>query len=128
MIRISQTQILRLHKNLIEKFGGIDGVRDEKLFDSAVSTPFQTFGGHDLYPTLTEKAARFCYSLVKNHPFIDGNKRIGAHAMIVFLKANGINLTCSNDELISEIFGVAENSVAYENFLNWLEAHIQNEN
>ncbi len=66
--------------------------------------------------------------MIKNHPFLDGNKRIGAHAMIVFLKINKINLNCENDELIGEIFGVADNSATYENFLNWLEAHIQNEN
>ena len=128
MIRISKNQILRLHKNLIDKFGGVDGIRDEKLFDSAISSPFQTFGGQDLYPTLVEKAARLCYSLVKNHPFLDGNKRIGTHTMIVFLKANGINLKCSNTDLIHEILSVADNSVAYEDFLNWLEAHIENEN
>ena len=128
MIRISKNQILRLHKNLIDKFGGINGIRDEKLFDSAISSPFQTFGGQDLYPTLAEKAARLGYGLVKNHPFLDGNKRIGTHTMIVFLKANGINLKCSNTDLIHEILSVADNSVAYEDFLNWLEAHIQNEN
>ena len=128
MIRISKNQILRLHKNLIDKFGGINGIRDENLLDSAIFSPFQTFGGQDLYPTLVEKAARLGYGLVKNHPFLDGNKRIGTHTMIVFLKANGINLKCSNTDLIHEILSVADNSVAYEDFLNWLEAHIQNEN
>ena len=128
MIRISKNQILRLHKNLIDKFGGINGIRDENLLDSAIFSPFQTFGGQDLYPMLAEKAARLGYGLVKNHPFLDGNKRIGTHTMIVFLKANGINLKCSNTDLIHEILSVADNSVAYEDFLNWLEAHIQNEN
>ena len=128
MIRISKNQILRLHKNLIDKFGGINGIRDENLLDSAIFSPFQTFGGQDLYPMLAEKAARLGYGLVKNHPFLDGNKRIGTHTMIVFLKANGINLKCSNTDLIHEILSVADGSISYEDFLNWLEAHIQNEN
>ncbi len=127
MIIISKSQILSLHENLIDKFGGIHGIRDENLLDSAIFAPFQTFGGQDLFPTLTEKAARLGYGLAKNHPFLDGNKRIGAHAMIVFLRANGINLNCGDDDLINEILGVADNSVAYEDFLNWLEAHTQNE-
>ena len=127
MIRLTKNQILLLQKILIQKFGGISGIRDEKLFDSAVETPFQTFSGQSLYPSITEKAARIGYGLIKNHPFLDGNKRIGLHAMLVFLKANNFSLNCTDSELIKIIFGVADNSITYEKFLNWLEAHI-NEN
>ena len=127
MIRLSKNQILLLHENLIQQFGGIAGIRDENLLDSAIETPFQTFFLKDLYPTLIEKAARLAYGLIKNHPFLDGNKRIGAFAMETFLKVNNFKLNCSNDELIKIILGVADNSITYENFLNWLEVNT-NEN
>ena len=127
MIKLSKKQILLLHENLIQKFGGIAGIRDENLLDSAIETPFQTFFLKDLYPTLIEKAARLAYGLIKNHPFLDGNKRIGAFAMETFLKVNNCKLNCSNAELIEIILGVADNSITYEKFLKWLEAHT-NEN
>lgn len=128
MIRLTKEQILLLHKSLIEKFGGVEGIRDENLLDSALNAPFQTFGGQDLYFSLLKKGARLGYGLIKNHPFVDGNKRLGTHAMLTFLKANKLKLTCSNEDLIDIIFGVADNSVTYEKFLNWLEAHTENEN
>ena len=92
MIRLSKPQILRLHEQLVAATGGSDGLRDEGMLDSALSAPFQTFGGEDVYPSLQQKAARLCFGLIKNHPFVDGNKRIGAHAMLVFLSLNGIEL------------------------------------
>ena len=123
MKRPNKKRILKLHGDLIKIFGGIDGIRDENLLDSAIETPFQTFGGQDLYPTLTEKAARLGYGLIKNHPFLDGNKRIGTHAMLTFLDINGAEIEFDEDELIKIIFNVADNSITYEEFLNWLEAH-----
>ena len=85
MIRLSKPQILLLHEQLIAETGGSSGLRDEGMLDSALNAPFQTFGGEDVYPSLQQKAARLCFGLVKNHPFVDGNKRIGAHVMLVFL-------------------------------------------
>lgn len=120
----NKKRIISFHNDLIKKFGGIAGIRDENLLESAIETPFQTFGGQDLYPTLIEKAARLCYGLIKNHPFLDGNKRIGLHAMLVFLDRNNVKVEYDDDELIKIIFGVADNSVTYEEFLNWLESHI----
>lgn len=128
MKRPSKKNILELHSDLIQAFGGIDGIRDENLLESAIEAPFQTFGGQDLYPTLIEKAARLCYGLVKNHPFLDGNKRTGIHVALVLLEINGAEIEYTDDELINEIFGIADGSISYEDFLNWLEAHIQNEN
>ena len=90
MIRLSKTQILLLHEQLIAETGGSSGLRDEGMLDSALNAPFQTFGGEDVYPSLQQKAARLCFGLVKNHPFLDGNKRIGAHVMLVFLALNGV--------------------------------------
>ncbi len=90
MIRLSKPQILLLHEQLIAETGGSSGLRDEGMLDSALNAPFQTFGGEDVYPSLQQKAARLCFGLVKNHPFVDGNKRIGAHVMLVFLALNGV--------------------------------------
>lgn len=88
MIRLSKAQIIIIHEQLIKETGGASGLRDEGMLESALNIPFQTFGGKDLYPSLQQKAARLCFGLVKNHPFVDGNKRIGAHAMLVFLVLN----------------------------------------
>lgn len=120
----NKKRVLNLHRDLIKTSGGIDGLRDEKLFESAIETPFQTFGGQDLYPTLIEKAARLAYGLIKNHPFLDGNKRTGAHAMLVFLEINGAKIHFDDEDLIKTIYGVADNSISYENFLEWLEEKI----
>ena len=90
---LTKRQILLLHSALIRQSGGSDGIRDEGLLDSAVSTPFQTFANQELYPSLLEKAARLGFGLICNHPFIDGNKRIGTHAMLVFLDINQITLS-----------------------------------
>ena len=90
MIRLSKPQILLLHEQLVATTGGSSGLRDEGMLDSALNAPFQTFGGEDVYPSLQPKAARLCFGLVKNHPFVDGNKRIGAHVMLVFLALNGV--------------------------------------
>ncbi|HIS55385.1 MAG TPA: type II toxin-antitoxin system death-on-curing family toxin [Candidatus Fimimorpha excrementavium] len=85
MIRLSKPQILLLHEQLIAETGGSPCLRDEGMLDSALNAPFQTFAEEDVYPSLQQKAARLCFGLVKNHPFVDGNKRIGAHVMLVFL-------------------------------------------
>lgn len=75
MKRLSKRQILMLHEQLLSQTGGLPGLRDEGLLESALSAPFQSFGDVDAYPSLPQKAARLCYGLVKNHPFTDGNKR-----------------------------------------------------
>ena len=81
---ISKEQALSLHSELVADFGGSDGIRDEAMLDSALNAPFQNFGGVDLYPGVVEKAARIGFGLVKNHSFVDGNKRIGTHMMLVY--------------------------------------------
>jgi len=87
MIRLTTKQVIFLHSSLIEATGGTDGVRDIGLLESALEAPFQTFDRKDLYPALIQKAARLGQSLISNHPFVDGNKRIGIHTMLVFLAA-----------------------------------------
>lgn len=84
MIKLTKEQILLLHAQLIEITGGSDGIRDIGLLESALESPFQSYGGVELYPSIQAKAARLCYGLVKNHAMVDGNKRIGCHAMLVF--------------------------------------------
>ena len=107
MKKLSKKQILMLHTQLIQQTGGSDGVRDYNLLDSALENPFQSFGGEGLYPTIQAKAARLGYGLIKNHCMIDGNKRIGTHAMLVFLALNGIELKYTQKELYEAILDIA---------------------
>ena len=125
MRRLSKRQVLLLHDQLLSQAGGLPGLRDEGLLESALSAPFQSFGGIDIYPSLPQKAARLCYGLVKNHPFADGNKRIGAHAMLVFLAINGTELVYTQEELSSAILAVASGEKMYEDLLRWLVDHQQ---
>lgn len=121
---ISKKQLLMLHSELISQTGGAGGIRDEGLLESAVSAPFQSFGGKELYPSLLEKAARLGFGLIKNHPFLDGNKRIGAHAMIVFLDINHIELDYDDKDLIDTILRIADGSLDDKDLLSWLQSHI----
>ena len=123
MKRLTKTQILKMHSFLIQKTGGSDGVRDEGLLDSALNLPFQSFDGEDIYKTIQAKAARLGFSLINNHPFADGNKRIGILAMLVFLEMNGIEIICTDEELVELGLGVADSSVSYKDLLNWIIDH-----
>lgn len=127
MIILSERQIVLLHDHLIHETGGAPGLRDEALLQSALAAPFQNFSGTDLFPSLQQKAARLAYGLVSNHPFIDGNKRIGAHAMLVFLELNGIVLEYSQNELSDLFLSVAASKQNYEDILLWLLLHEQND-
>ena len=123
MKKLSKKQILMLHTQLIQQTGGSEGVRDYNLRDSALETPFQSFGGDQLYPTIQAKAARLGYGLIKNHCMIDGNKRIGTHAMLVFLALNGIELKYMQKELYETILDVAAGKIEYEDLLQWVLDH-----
>ena len=123
MKKFSKEQILMLHTQLIQQTGGSDGVRDYNLLDSALETPFQSFGGDELYPTIQAKAARLGYGLIKNHCMIDGNKRIGTHAMLVFLALNGIELKYTQKELYETILDVAAGNIEYEDLLQGVLDH-----
>ena len=123
MIRLSKPQILLLHEQLIAETGGSSGLRDEGMLDSALNPPFQTFAGKDVYPSLQQKAARLCFGLVKNHPFVDGNKRIGAHVMLVFLALNGIELQHTQTELSEVILQLAAGTLQSTDLLDWILSH-----
>ena len=125
MIFFDYEQVIKLHSTLISKTGGIDGVRDDNLLDSALKTPFQTFGGKDLYPEILDKASQLCYSLIENHPFADGNKRIGVHLTLLFLKINNIELTYSQKELIEFGLSVAAGNMNKDDIKQWLINHKQ---
>lgn len=123
MIVLSKQQILLLHSQLISGTGGSDGLRDVGLLESAINSPFQQFGNEDLYPTIQQKASRLCFGLVNNHPFIDGNKRIGAHVMLVFLALNGIELEYTQDDLSSTILKLASTEISYQQLTKWIINH-----
>jgi death-on-curing protein len=123
MIILSKTQIIKLHEQLIEETGGLKGIRDSGMLDSALSVPFQTFNGEDIYPSIQQKAARLCFGLVKNHSFVDGNKRIGAHVMLVFLALNGIELRYTQTELSDVILKLAAGNFGFSDLLSWILTH-----
>ena len=123
MTRLIKEHILRMHDQLIERYGGTHGVRDEGLLDSAMSAPFQSFSGIDLYPTIIDKASRLCFGLVMNHPFYDGNKRIGSLALLTMLDLNHIEIQMTNKELEDIILSLAAGGLSGEEFLAWVLQH-----
>lgn len=120
MIRLLLNDILNFHEQ-IEK---ATGIRDLGLIESAVNAPFQTFDGKFLYPAVEERAARLFFGLVKNHGFVDGNKRVALHALTVYLKIYGYNLNCSQAERVSVTMKVAAGKISAEDFLAWLRSRI----
>jgi len=127
MNMLEKKLLLLMHQQLIDAYGGSHGLRDEGLLESAIAMPFMTFFGEDLYPTLEAKAAQLCFGLVKNHPFIDGNKRIGAHAMLTLLRMNGYDVDLSNEELEDYIRSVAEGKKSASELTAWIKSHIKAE-
>ena len=123
MIFFEYEQVVKLHSSLIEQTGGIDGVSDKKILDSALKVPFQTFEGNNLYPDILDKASQLCYSLIANHPFVDGNKRIGVHLTLLFLKLNTIELDYSQQELIDFGFRVASGKMSKNDIKEWIIEH-----
>lgn len=123
MIKFSKEKVLLLHQLIAQETGGSIGVRDEGLLESALESAFSTFGGQELYPTKEEKGARIGFSLISNHAFVDGNKRIGVYVMLTFLEVNGIRLDCTNEDVVYIGLSVADGSMKYEDLLNWIKAH-----
>lgn len=123
MKKLTKNQILKLHTELIKATGGTDGLRDEALLDSALNAPFQSFDETDVYPSIQQKAARLGFGLIKNHDFTDGNKRIGVHAMLVFLMVNGIELSYTQEGLSDMVLKVASGELSFESMFNWIIDH-----
>ena len=123
MIFFDLEQVVKLHSSLIAKTGGMDGIRDENLLDSALNSLFQTFDGNELYPDIFDKAAQLCYSLVENHPFADGNKRTGVHLTLLFLKLSGEKIEYTQSELIDFGLGIASGKMTKDSIKEWLLNH-----
>lgn len=123
MKKLTAEQILELHKIMLDVTGGLDGIRDMGLLESAINASFSSFDGNELYPTIESKAARLGIGIVKNHPFTDGNKRTGLISMLVFLELNGIVLDFTNDELIKVGLALADGSMSEEELIAWVIEH-----
>jgi death-on-curing protein len=123
---LSLGEVVRLHQMIIEQSGGAAGIRDLGLLDSALAQPRATFDGQDLHPTVLDKAAALCASLVQNHPFVDGNKRVGHAAMATFLVLNGIDITATTDEQEALVLALASGQRRREDLLVWLSRHTKN--
>lgn len=122
-IWITPEQALKVHTQLIQYTGGSDGLRELGVLQSAIEGPLQTLFGQDAYPTITEKAVRLGCSIIKFHPFIDGNKRAGAHLMLIILRLNKIRMHYTQDELTDIIMSVASGIADYSQLLEWVNIH-----
>ncbi len=114
MIKFTKERVLLIYKYIVTETGGSFGIRDESLLESAIEAPYQTFDGKELYPTKIEKGARLGFGLIKNHPFIDGNKPIGFHIMHSFLEINGIKIDFSDIEIENIAMKIASGEISYE--------------
>lgn len=118
-------EVLELHRRIIEATGGSAGLRDLGALQSALAQPRMTFGDEDLYPDLATKATALGYSLIQNHPFVDGNKRVGHAALETFLVLNGSELGASIDDAERVILGVAAGEVDRDGFASWIKQCLQ---
>ena len=117
---ISKETVIKLHEYMASCTGGSVGLRDAGLLESAINGAFASFGGEDLYKTREEKAARIGFSLISNHAFVDGNKRIGVFVMLTLLKLWGVDLTCTNEDVIELGIATASGRMKYEDVLSWI--------
>lgn len=117
---LSVERIKQIHSLLMAETGGLGGIRDEGLLESAVNAPFQTFDNEPLYKTIEAKAARLGYSLVCNHAFVDGNKRTGMMAMFLFLELNGVPKNCTDEEIIRVGLALADGTMDDKALLDWI--------
>jgi death-on-curing protein len=125
MRHLSLAEVIDLHRMVIEQAGGSPGLRDLGALESAVAQPRMTFGGNDLYPSLIEKSAALCFSLVNNHPFVDGNKRVGHAAMETLLVLNGFEIDASTDEQEQLVLALAAGQLSREQLVGWLRGHVR---
>ena len=121
MIKFSKEKVLLLHQLIAEETGGAVGLRDEALLESALENAFA--GDEEFHPTKEEKGARLGYTLVSNHAFVDGNKRIGMYIMLTFLEVNGVRIDCTNEELVEVGLSVAAGTMGYEELRDWVIEH-----
>lgn len=125
MIWITTDDVIQIHSRVIQRSGGMDGLRDRASLEAAVSAPMQSFGGQDLYPTTVEKIARLGYGLASNHAFVDGNKRIGAMMTQLLLKWNGFQMSLRSGELADMFIAIADGSAKESDLLAWIQEHLE---
>ena len=125
MIWITVDDVIRLHSQVIQVTGGLDGIRDHSALESAVCAPLQTFGGQELFSSEIEKIARLGYGLASNHAFVDGNKRIGALMTQLLLQWNGYRLELEAGELADMFISVADNAANETDLLEWIRRHLK---
>ena len=118
---VAKDQVIAIHDVAIARFGGLPGVRDEGLLDSALAQPWQTFGGRDLYEGDVAKACRLCYGVIRDHPFTDGNKRTGAALLGASLRLCGHHFKLRHDDFLRAMLAVADGSMSYEQLVEWVE-------
>lgn len=123
MKKLTLRQILILHEYQVKKHGGSQGVRDMGMLESAVNRPFATFGGGDLYPDIYFKAAALMQSIIKNHPFVDGNKRTGFTSSYTLLLLNKIKITAKQEEMIKFTLKIANENVSVDEIVSWLQKY-----
>ena len=120
---LSLKEVIALHKFSAKQAGGFVGIRDIGLLQSAITQPKARFSGRDLYPSLAEKAAALAFFLVKNHPFLDGNKRTSLVVAELFLELNGHALTASDEDCVTTFLSLAAGELTEEELANWIAAH-----
>jgi death-on-curing protein len=116
-------EVLAIHAHQITRYGGALGLRDRGLLESALAMPAATFGGETLHPSLHEQAAAYLFHLVKNHPFVDGNKRVGLACGLTFLRLNELRIDASDDALVELVFGVADGHLSKADVAVFLRKH-----
>ena len=124
MIWLTAQDAALVHSKVIQTTGGLDGLRDPAALEAALAAPFQSFGGQELYPDGLEKIARAAYGLAATHPFLDGNKRIGAMTMQLLLQWNGYRLSLRTGELADRFISIAAGDGNCEELLAWMRAHL----
>lgn len=127
IVYLSAAQLLELHREQLKRYGGPGGVRDRALLESAAARPAMTFDGDDLYTDVPGKAAALMHSLALNHPFVDGNKRVAAHAAILLAHVNGFECLATPDELVDVTLRVAEGQVAVEALAIWFRQRLRSD-
>jgi death-on-curing protein len=124
VLYLSIAQVEEIHRRVVRQSGGSFGIRDQGALESSIFQPLQAFGDQELYPSLAEKAAALGYFLVQNHPFIDGNKRVGHAAMETLLILNGFEISATVDEQETAIIALASGATSREDFTAWLIQHV----
>lgn len=125
VIYLTLDELLIIHTDQIERYGGSHGIRDLGLIESALYRPQSSFDGNDLYPDIQEKAAVLVHSLLLNHAFVDGNKRTAIASMLVFIELNSIYIFCTQEELIDLAVSIENKHISVQDIVSWIKKHMK---